>query len=125
MSDFEILLPALRGRQAGRDYYLVMCPLQLVPRLFGAEGEGIKPDLRAQRSLNPGRVPEIARYVVDHPDSYVLSALTVSIDREVSFEPTAGKASSSGLGILRIPLSARLLILDGVHRRAAIEALLA
>ncbi len=123
MPDFEILLPALRGRQAGRDYYLVMCPLQLVPRLFQAE-EGIEPDLRAQRGLNPGRVPEIARYIADHPDSYVLSALTGSIDCAVTFEPIAGKSALSGMGTLRIPLSARLLILDGAHRRAAIEAVL-
>jgi DNA sulfur modification protein DndB len=123
MPDFEILLPALQGRQAGHDYYLVMCPLQLIPRLFQAE-EGIEPDLRAQRGLNAGRVPEIANYIADHPDSYVLSALTGSIDRGVDFTPIASKSAIPGMGTLRIPLSARLLILDGIHRRAAIEAVL-
>ncbi len=124
MAGFEFHLPAIRGKQAGREFYLVMCPLRLLPRLFRFDDDDIQPELQAQRVLNKGRVPEIARYITENPDSYVLSSIVGSIDREVRFEPAAGQAGRAGLGILRLPISARLLIHDGLHRRAAIEAAL-
>ena len=53
-----------------------------------------------------------------------MSSIVGSIDREVLFKPAPGQAGSAGLGMLRLPISARLLIHDGLHRRAAIEAAL-
>jgi len=81
----------------------------------------LPPELRAQRILNKARIPEISNYILDNPDDYVFSALTVSIDSEVSFEPLPGQ---NKLGILKVPMEARFIINDGQHRRAAIiEAL--
>jgi DNA sulfur modification protein DndB len=81
----------------------------------------LPPELRAQRVLNKARIPEISNYILDNPDDYVFSALTVSIDSEVSFEPLPGQ---NKLGILKVPMEARFIINDGQHRRAAIiEAL--
>jgi DNA sulfur modification protein DndB len=124
MAAFDLHLPAIRGKQAGHDFYLVMCPLRIVPRLFRSEENEIQPELQAQRVLNKNRVPEIARYVTDNPDSYVLSSIVASIDREVSFDPAPGRNYGGGVGVLKLPISARLLIHDGLHRRAAIEAAL-
>ncbi len=124
MAGFELHLPAIRGKQSGHDFYLVMCPLRLLPRLFRLEEEGIQPELQAQRVLNKGRIPEIARYITENPECYILSSIVGSIDREVLFEPAPGHTGSAGLGILRLPISARLLIHDGLHRRAAIETAL-
>ena len=124
MASFELHLPAIRGQQAGREFFLVMCPLGLLPRLFRSEDQDVRPELQAQRVLNRGRVPEIARYIADNPDSYVLSSIVGSIDREVLFEPVAGQAGAAGMGTLRLPMSARFLIHDGLHRRAAIESAL-
>jgi len=124
MAGFELHLLGIRGKQAGHDFYLVMCPLRLLPRLFRFEDDEIPPELQAQRVLNKGRIPEIARYITENPDSYVLSSIIGSIDREVLFEPAQGQAGSAGLGILKLPISARLLIHDGLHRRAAIETAL-
>jgi DNA sulfur modification protein DndB len=124
MAGFELQLPGIRGTQAGQDYYLVMCPLRHVPRLFQLADEGIPPELRAQRVLNKGRVPEIARYIIENRDSYVLSSIVGSIDTDVVFEPATGKVGNSGLGMLRLPISTRLLIHDGLHRRTAIESAL-
>jgi DNA sulfur modification protein DndB len=76
--------------------------------------------MRAQRTLNRARVPEIAEYLVGHPESYVLSALTASVDAEVHFQP-ADEGRQGSLGLLQIPMDARILINDGQHRRAAIE----
>src|SRR4051794_1043174 len=83
---FEYVFPAIRGVQAGREYYVTMCPLRLIPRLFVFDEEELVPELRAQRTLNKARVPEIARYVIDNPVGYVFSALTASVDAEVQFE---------------------------------------
>src|SRR3954467_13635339 len=86
LGEFEYVFPAIRGVQAGREYYVTMCPLRLIPRLFVFDEEELPPEMRAQRSLNKARVPEIARYMVDNPNSYVFSALTASINSAVQFE---------------------------------------
>src|SRR5579859_870282 len=84
---FEYVFPAIRGIQARREYYISMCPVRLIPKLFLFDEEEITPELRAQRTLNKSRVPEIARYIVGNRDNYIFSALTASIDSNVRFEP--------------------------------------
>lgn len=119
---FEYVFPAIRGVQAKRPFYVSMCPLRLIPRLFLFNEAELVPELRAQRQLNKQRLPEIARYIADNRDSYVFSAITASVDADVRFEPHEG---STDLGILHIPMDARFIINDGQHRRAAIEMALA
>lgn len=119
---FEYVFPAIRGIQAGREYYVSMCPLRQVAQLFEFDRADLTPELRAQRQLNRGRLPELTRYVVENPDNYVFSAITASIDADVEFEPS--EAGSGLMGLLRIPMRARFVINDGQHRRAAIEAAL-
>ncbi len=124
---FEISFPAVRGIQAGREYYVAMCPLDTVVRLIklDTENEAIPPQLRAQRVLNKARVPAIARYVIENPESYAFSSLTVSISRAVAFAPFSNDGHHSKLGVLSVPYDATFLINDGQHRRAAIEQALA
>ena len=83
--------------------------------------EELLPELRAQRQLNRARLPEMSRYVADNPDDYIFSAITASIDADVTFEQLADKGDASRIGQLHIPMSARFIINDGQHRRAAIE----
>ncbi len=116
--------PAVRGIQAGREYYVAMCPLGSVQKLFRFTDSGLEPELRAQRQLNRGRIPEMTRYVVDNQESYVFSALTASIDGEARFI-AASDGAADQLGVLRVPMSSRIIINDGQHRQAAIEAALA
>jgi DNA sulfur modification protein DndB len=118
---FEYVFPAIRGVQAGREYYISMCPLRLIPKIFLFDEAELVPELRAQRVLNKGRVPEIARYITGNRSSYIFSAITASIDSEVRFEALASGAEGSRVGLLHIPMSARFIINDGQHRRAAIE----
>lgn len=118
---FGFNFPAIRGIQAGREYYASMCPLRLIPKIFLFNEEELVPELRAQRTLNKSRVPEIARYMVQNNKGYVFSALTASIDAEVEFEPLGDDPSSSLVGILHVPMDAKFIINDGQHRRAAIE----
>ncbi|MFV9634433.1 DNA sulfur modification protein DndB [Mycobacterium neumannii] len=126
-SGYEYVFPAIRGIQAGREYYVTMCPLRLIPRLFLFDEEELPPEMRAQRTLNKARVPEISRYIVENPDTYIFSALTASVNAEVQFDPMTGGVNGPGerVGTLTIPMSARFVINDGQHRRAAIQHALA
>jgi len=124
MEAFYYTLPAVSGLQAGREYYTAMCPLALIPRLFPLESDRLRPELQLQRIINRGRIPEIVNYLTGQPKSYILSSLTASVDTAVEFERLPGAAGSVGPGYLKIPMSAQLLLHDGLHRRAAIEAAL-
>ena len=120
-ADFEYVFPAIRGVQAGREYYTSMCPLRLIPKLFIFDSAEIAPELRAQRHINKSRLPEMSRYVAENPDNYVFSAITASIDADVSFERLSENERADRVGLLRVPMSARFVINDGQHRRGAIE----
>lgn len=118
---FTYVFPAIRGVQAGREYYVSMCPLQLLRKFFIFDDDELVPELRAQRTLNKARVPDIARYIVENPDTYTFSAITVSIDGEVKFDPVdAAGPTSFRMGALTVPMNAKFIVNDGQHRRAAI-----
>ena len=85
INSFGYTFPAIRGIQAGREYYTTMCPLRLIPKIFVFDDEEIPVELRAQRTLNKGRLPEMSRYILDNPDNYCFSAITASIDADVNF----------------------------------------
>ncbi len=118
---FEYVFPAIRGVQARRDYYISMCPLRLLPKVFLFDEEELVPEVRAQRTLNKARLPEMARYIVDNREDYVFSAITAAVDGDLTFEALAPGAEGQRVGLLHIPMSARFIINDGQHRRAAIE----
>lgn len=124
MDHAEYVFTALRGRQAGREYYVVMCPLKLVPKIFLFQEEELPAELRAQRSLNKARIPDIASYMVTNKSDYVFSSITASIDGAVRFEKLTAKGEvvdSEDIGRLRVSMDARFVVNDGQHRRAAIE----
>jgi DNA sulfur modification protein DndB len=120
---FGYTFPAIRGVQATREYYTSMCPLRIIPKLFYFDEEeaALSPELRAQRTLNRTRVPDIVNYILANPKDYAFSALTASIDGEVTFDALGADANSSRVGLLHVPMDARFIINDGQHRRAAIE----
>lgn len=124
MQGYRYVFPAMRGIQAGREYYVLLCPLKLLPKLFLYDEEELPPELRAQRTLNRARIPDITRYLVENPRDYALSSITASVDGDVAFEPVGNSGAAYQLGTLSVPMSARFLINDGQHRRAAVaEAL--
>ena len=117
---FAHTLPALRGVQAGREYYVIMCPLKIVTALLRIDTEDIAPELKAQRMVNKSRLPTLSRYIVENRDSYIFSSLTASVDGKVEFKPLAKSGEGHKLGVLQVPMDAKWLINDGQHRRAAI-----
>ena len=117
----NLSFPVIRGLQARREYYVAMWSLRMLRQISIFDEDDLPPELRAQRTLNKARIPEIAAYMMDNPNDYVFSALTVSIDSEVAFEPLPGQEK---LGLLKVPMDAKFIINDGQHRRAAIKAAL-
>ena len=120
---FGYTFPAIRGIQARREYYTSMCPLRMIPKIFlyDEDEAALPPEMKAQRTLNRNRIPEISNYITDNPGDYAFSSITASVDANVEFEPLGDDPHSSRVGLLHIPMDARFIINDGQHRRAAIE----
>ncbi len=115
---FSYTFSAVKGIQAGREYYIAMIPLRLLSKIFNSEDEYLLPEYRAQRKINEQRIPEIRDYILDNPDTYVFSALSASIDGQFSFESST---LDENVGLLHIDMNAVLIINDGQHRKASIE----
>ena len=62
--------PAVRGNQAGKEYYICMVPMGLLSRIFLLGDSDVPPEYRAQRRLNEARIPEIRDYILHNRDSY-------------------------------------------------------
>jgi len=119
--EFAVSFPAMRGKQAAREFFVIMCPLRYLPRLFMFDETDVPPQLRAQRALNKSRLPGLVDYLLENRDDYVFSALTASVDGDMNFEAYDGGSHGDRLGVLHIAMDSRFLINDGQHRRAAIE----
>lgn len=112
------MLPAIRGIQAGHEYFVVMVRLRDLHRILAPIDAKVSPELRAQRTLNRARVPKIASYILGNPLDYTFSSLVGAIDGLPRFEPAAER---SRMGTLYIPRTMKITLLDGQHRQAAIE----
>lgn len=116
--------PAIRGIQSGHEYYIVMCPLKRLKKVFTFDEGALPVEARAQRSLNTDRIPEITNYILSQRDNYVFSAITACIDGDSTFSPIGEQPHEQKIGSLIIDEDADVFITDGQHRNAAIlEAL--
>ena len=111
--------PAVKGKQAGQDYYICMVPLFLLNKIFISDTNDVSAEHRAQRRLNEARIPEICEYILNNRKSYVFSALAASVDGTMVFVPSQANVNT---GLLEIDMNASFLINDGQHRKAAIQA---
>ena len=114
--------PAVKGCQAGNDYYICMVPLGQMSKIFVTDTGDVPAEHRAQRKLNEVRIPEICGYILSNRNSYVFSALAASVDGDMKFIPAD---NNENIGVLEIDVSASFLINDGQHRKAAIDAAIA
>ena len=112
---------AMRGIQAGREFYVAMCPMKIIPRLFTFSEVDLPPEVRAQRTLKETRIPAIRDYILENPKDYVFSSLTASVDGKMKFSPLPALGENGKQGRLYVSMNSRLLINDGQHRRRAIE----
>ncbi len=112
---------AMRGVQAGREFYVAMCPMKIIPKLFVFSEVDLPPEVRAQRTLKETRIPAIRDYILENPKDYVFSSLTASVDGKMKFSPLPALGENGKQGRLYVSMNSRLLINDGQHRRRAIE----
>jgi len=118
MNYASFVFPAVRGFQAKREYFTAMVPLEVIPKIFQFTDQEMPPEIRSQRVLNKARIPEMRDYIINNPESYVFSSLTVSVDGDMIFESV--NDNETMIGHISISMNARFLINDGQHRRAAI-----
>lgn len=112
------IFEAIRGRQAGDDFYIAMCTLKSVAKLFTFKDADIPPEHRAQRTLRKSRIPRIRDYILQNVNDYTFSSITVSVDGKIRFNPIS---KNSNMGTISISQDAAILINDGQHRAAAIK----
>jgi DGQHR domain-containing protein len=113
---YGLTIPALRGKQGKRTFYLLMTPNSVLNNFFTVNMEPESD--RSQRTMDPKHAEEIGEYIVENPDEYVMGAITYAVDAEGDFEGVQGDGS---IGKLTIPLSANLRCLDGQHRRVGLK----
>ncbi len=112
---------ALRGVQGKKEFYVAMCPLKIIPKLFIFNEYDLPPNMRAQRILRNSRIPDIKNYILHNPEEYIFSSLTASVDGTMKFIPAVHLGPNGKIGRLYINMDSRILINDGQHRRKAIE----
>jgi DNA sulfur modification protein DndB len=116
-----ISFPAIRGTQSGSEYYIVMCPLKRLKKIFTFDESTLSAEDRAQRLLNPSRIPQITKYIHQNRFDYTFSSLTACIDGHCYFEPIHPDGHGSRIGNLVVDDDAEFYITDGQHRTAAIN----
>lgn len=117
--------PAVKGIQAGRDCYIAMVPMPIIPRLFPypPPSENLKARDRSQRVINKARVRKLANYIRNQQNGrdYTLPAITVVINDDVVYDHVRGSEHQESLGVLKFAVAAELHVVDGQHRCAAIS----
>lgn len=118
MVDFGIRVPAIRGRQGNRIFYVTNLPNEFLRNLF----KDVKPAAeQSQRPLDPRHSQAIREYIRQNREEYLLGALTYAMDLEGEFKPLSEDAGDHfALGELNIPLGTSFSSLDGQHRRQAL-----
>ncbi len=116
MSTYGLSVPALRGQQGDRTYYQCMVPNSVLNNFFpiNMEPESDK----SQRTIDPKHAAEIADYLIENSESYVLGAITYGMDMEGEF---VSVSPDSDIGTLTIPMAANMRSLDGQHRRQGLK----
>lgn len=109
-------LPALRGEQGGRVFYLTLPTNGVLTGFFPADIES--DDKRSQRPMDPNHARQIRDYITTNSDGYALGALVYAVDSAGNFDEVV---PGSGIGVLRLPLDAQLRSIDGQHRREGLR----
>src|SRR4051794_35788606 len=106
-----LTLAALRGKQGSRRLYQVLVANSVLNNFFTVNMD--PPSEKSQRQLDPKHARDIAAYILDNPDEYVLGAIIYAVDQECLFRASE---ISDDLGVLTIPFGTNLRSLDGQHR---------
>ena len=116
-----ISFPAIRGIQAGHEYYIAMCSLKRLKRIFTLDESLLAESDKAQRVLNQSRIPQITRYIHYNRLDYTFSAITACVEGKTFFDPITAHGHGSKVGTLVVDEDAEFYLTDGQHRSAAIQ----
>ena len=118
MTNFGVRVPAIRGRQGSRTFYVLNLPNEFLRNIF----KDVQPAVeKSQRPLDHKHSEDIRHYILNNRSEYLVGALTYAMDKDGDFLPLAGQSHESfTLGELVIPLGAQFSSLDGQHRREAL-----
>lgn len=114
MSEFCFEIPAVRGIQAGREFFTINAPFGVLQRLVAFDTGNVLS--RSQRDVNPVRAKKISQYIQDNPESFVLTSLTGVINERPDFI----ESEHANVGILKVSMDSEILLFDGQHRSTGI-----
>jgi DNA sulfur modification protein DndB len=108
--------------QAGKEAYLCGLKYSEIIQIFKLDYLELPPEERSQRTPKPKRVQAICDYVVNDFKDHAIPPLVASIDGEVEFREPSEEFFRCGM--LHVAASAKIVLIDGQHRRLAAEKLL-
>lgn len=118
-SSFTYSLPAIRAIQAGQEYFTTAVPYSVLGKLLDLDRNQLE-----SAPLDRDRIKSIADFIVRNIGSYVLPAITISIDGEYAFTRTQPENSAVLAGTLLISINTSIWLIDGRYRAMGIaEAL--
>ena len=114
MSEFCFEIPAVRGIQAGREFFTINAPFGVLQRLVAFDTGNVL--ARSQRDVNPARAKKVSQYIQDNLDTYVLTSLTGVINERPEFI----ESEHANVGLLKVSMDSEILLFDGQHRTTGI-----
>lgn len=119
MSENHYTFTAIRGKQGSQNYFIVNCPLQLVPRIFIFDQLIVAATGFRYETLSPTQIEKISKYVISNADDFLLAPIIVEVENEPSFDKL--QPERDDLVLIRIPMDVHMEVLEGKHRCAAIQ----
>jgi DGQHR domain-containing protein len=120
MSSIGLTLPATRGTQGERTFYVVTVPNSVLNNFFTVNMD--PPQEASQRQLDPRHAHDIRDYLLENPDDYILPTIVYAVDQSCKFQAWE---KSDSVGLLTIPFGTNLRSLDGQHRRQGLNEAIA
>jgi DNA sulfur modification protein DndB len=120
MGTIGLTIPATRGTQGDRMFYVVTVPNSVLNNFFTVNMD--PPEERSQRQLDPKHAHDIRDYILESPNDYVLPTLVYAVDKDCPFREVK---ESPSVGLLTIPFGTNLRSLDGQHRRQGLNEAIA
>lgn len=121
MSKYGLTLPAVRGKQGDREFYLLSVPNAVLNNFFTVNMD--PPEEKSQRQLDPKHATDIKTYLLANRRDYVLPTVVYAVDSECRFQQI-GKEDVD-IGTLTIPAGTNMRSLDGQHRRQGLNEAIA
>ncbi len=109
---------ACSGIQAGAIFFTATIKLNDIADMFNIDISKLQQIERYQRIPSGARINGLVSYMKINQETYILPSLTCSIEGEYEFEQYGPRTKA---GVLTLKAETELHLIDGGHRRGAIE----